>query len=57
MKFWILILSYHGGGNITMQPWGQYPTLHDCTEVGRQIQKNKVAVGYYAAVMCQEVKR
>lgn len=57
MTAWLLILAYHGGGNITMQPWGQYTSLRDCTEVGRQIQESKASVGYRAATMCQEVRR
>ena len=57
MKTWLLILAYHGGGNITMQPWGQFPSLRECTEAGRQVQGIKAGQGYMAATMCQEAKR
>lgn len=57
MKAWILILAYHGGGPITMQPWGQYPSLRKCLDTAREVQASKAASGYMAATMCQEAKR
>lgn len=57
MTYWLLILAYHSGGNITMRPADKFQSLKACTEAGRITQRVEMERGNHAATMCQEVKR
>ena len=57
MLTWILILSSHAGGQITMQPGGHFRDVVACTEAGRAWTRKQTADGRWAGSYCEEVRR
>lgn len=57
MLTWILILSSHAGGQITMQPGGHFRDVVACTETGRAWTRKQTADGRWAGSYCEEVRR
>lgn len=55
-SIWLLVISYHAGGPLTMLPGGTFGNLESCLSKGREIQRGKAASGFTASSVCLEVK-
>lgn len=54
---WILVVAHVATGPVNIKHGGSFPTLANCTEAGRQLERVFLSQGRQASSACFEVKR